>query len=43
MIGQGDGVKIISSSDLESKSYVWKNVIGKLNYAILGRKNTISI
>lgn len=42
MIGQGDGVKIISSSDLESKSYVWKNVIGKLNYAILGRKNTIS-
>ena len=42
MIGQGDGVKIISSSDLESKSYVWKNVIGKLNYAILGRKNAIS-
>ena len=42
MIGQGDGVKIISSSDLESKSYVWKNVIGKLNYTVLGRNNTIS-
>lgn len=42
MAGQGDGVKIISSSDLEAKSYVWKNVTGKLNYAVLGRKNTIS-
>ena len=42
MVGQGDGVKIISSSDLEAKSYVWKNVIGELNYTVLGRKNTIS-
>ena len=42
MVGQGDGVKIISSSDLESKSYVWKNVIGTLNYTVLGRNNTIS-
>ena len=42
MVGQGDGVKIISSSDLEAKSYVWKNVIGKLNYTVLGRKNKIS-
>ena len=42
MVGQGDGVKIISSSDLEVKSYVWKNVIGKLNYTVLGRKNKIS-
>ena len=42
MVGQGDGVKIISSSDLKVKSYVWKNVIGELNYTVLGRKNTIS-
>ncbi len=42
MVGQGDGVKIISSSDLEAKSYVWKNVIDELNYTVLGRKNTIS-
>ena len=37
MVGQGDGVKIISSSDLEAKSYVWKNVIDELNYTVLGR------
>ena len=42
MVGQGDGVKIISSSDLEAKSYVWKNVIDELNYTVLGRKNKIS-
>lgn len=42
MVGQADGVKILSSSNLEAKSYVWKNVIGTLNYTVLGRNNTIS-
>lgn len=41
-IGQGDGVKIISSADINEKSFVWKKTEQFLHYTVKNRKNTIT-
>lgn len=41
-VGQGDGLKVISSSDLVSKSFIWKEVSSKLDYSVKGRENSIT-
>ena len=42
LVGQGDGVKIISSSELSEKSFIWKKVLPILNYTVKNRKNTVT-
>lgn len=41
-VGQGDGLKILSSADVSSKSYVWKNTIPNIGYTTKNRGNMLS-
>lgn len=42
LAGQGDGLKIISSADLGSKSFVWNGIASSLNYSVKSRANQIT-